>query len=264
MPPIGTACVKVWQMNYKVIFWDLDDTLLDFGYSQSAALKRCFSELGLGECTDEMVEQYSNINMRYWEALENNEMTKPQILVGRFASFLKAIGKDISLAPQVNETYENRLGESFRFCPHAREVVNHFRGNVLQCMVSNGLKKVQDKKLAASGLGTQLDHIFISEEIGVEKPNLGFYEKVFELLGVRDDEDKAERGADAASASEIAGNIRKSDILVVGDSLTSDIRGGKNAGLKTCWYNPTHKENTRGITADLEIADLRELYDIVG
>ncbi|MBP5158788.1 MAG: HAD hydrolase-like protein, partial [Lachnospiraceae bacterium] len=123
--------------------------------------------------------------------------------------------------------------------------------------------------------GTQLDHIFISEEIGVEKPNLGFYEKVFELLGVRDDEDKTESsagdaarngagGADAASAPGIAGYIRKSDILVVGDSLTSDIRGGKNAGLKTCWYNPTHKENTRGITADLEIADLRELYDIVG
>ena len=147
----------------RAVLWDVDGTLLDFLAAERAAIKTCFSLFGLGECTDEMIAQYSAINVRWWQALERGEYTKPEILVGRFTEFFAARGIDPAVAPAFNAEYQVRLGDTIVFCPHALETVQALRGRVAQCAVTNGTKIAQDKKLARSGLDRLLDRIFISE-----------------------------------------------------------------------------------------------------
>ena len=224
----------------KVVLWDVDGTLLDFEKAEEAGIRSCFKKYNLGECTDEMLEAYKNINRRYWQMLERGEMTKPEILVGRFREFFEVYGLDVSMAEAVNAEYQIRLGDTVVFCNHAWETVLALKGKVLQCAVTNGTKVAQDRKLKNSKLEYEFDHIFISEVVGVEKPNMGFFDAVFETIGT----------------------FAPDEVLIVGDSLTSDIQGGVNAGIKTCWYNPKGVENTSGLKPDYEIRDIEEVLKL--
>ncbi|MFR7376736.1 MAG: HAD family hydrolase [Oliverpabstia sp.] len=134
------------------------------------------------------------------------------------------------------------MGDTIVFRDDSYEIVKSLRGKVKQYVVSNGTVVAQEKKLRLSGLGELMDGIFLSEALGVEKPNVEFFERMFETIGP----------------------VEKDQVLIVGDSLTSDIRGGNNAGIKTCWYNPDHKERYADVKIDYEIADLHEIYDIIG
>ena len=221
------------------ILWDVDGTLLDFHAAEKAAVKRLFGEFGLGECTDEMVRRYSAINDIYWQRLERNEITKDRVLVGRFEQFFAGEGIDPSIAPAFNREYQHRLGDTIVYRDDSLAIVKALRGHVKQYVVSNGTVTAQTKKLRLSGLGALMDGIFLSEQIGVEKPNAGFFDRVFEVLGQQ----------------------IKPGTVIIGDSLTSDIRGGLNAGIMTCWYNPERKAAPPGYRIDWEIADLREIFD---
>ncbi len=228
----------------KVILWDIDNTLLDFKKAESYAIKKCFEIFGLGECTDEMISRYSEINKRYWERLERGEIAKKRVLEGRFEDFFALLGLPVEKAAAFNEEYQMRLGDKAFFCDGADEVVKRLKGKVRQYAVTNGTLTAQSRKLASSGLDKLLDGVFISDVIGVEKPNIGFFEYVFENI---DD------------------SIKKEEIMIVGDSLTSDMLGGNNAGIRCCWYNPECKikalpEGMRGeVRVDFEIRDLREV-----
>lgn len=226
----------------KAVLWDLDNTLLDFSAAERNAVRKCYSGFGLGECTDEMVRRYSAINLRYWEKLERGELSRPEILRGRFAEFLTSCGRDPAIAEEFNLEYEHRLTETVVFMSGARETVEALRGRVIQCVVTNGNKVVQIPKLERSGLGEIMDGVFISELLGAEKPGKVFFDKVFASLP----------------------GVTPGETLIVGDSLTSDMLGGVNAGVRTCWYNPAGKCNDRGIQVDFEIRDLREVPEIVG
>lgn len=225
----------------KVILWDIDGTLLNFEAAEKNAIRACFASHGLGECSDEMLKRYSVINRKYWEALEKGELTKPQVLVGRFREFFEKEGLPVEKAESVNAEYQERLGETVVFCDNGYELVQKLKGQVKQAAVTNGTKVAQDKKLAKSRLFELLDDIFISDELGVEKPNIGFFDIVFDRIG----------------------DYKKDEILIVGDSLTSDIRGGNNAGILTCWYNPKKLENTIGAHVDYEISNLWEIEQIL-
>ena len=225
----------------KAVLWDVDGTLLDFLAAARAAVKTCFSLFGLGECTDEMITQYSAINVRWWQALERGEYTKPEILVGRFVEFFAARGIDTAVAPAFNAEYQLRLGDTIVFCPHAKETVLALRGRVAQCAVTNGTKVAQDKKLDRSGLDKLLDPIFISEVIGAEKPSREFFAPVLAALE----------------------GIKPEEMLIIGDSLTSDIRGGINAGIRTCWYNPNGHAAPPELSIDYTISDIAEVLQIV-
>ena len=146
------------------------------------------------------------------------------------------------MAEAFNERYQLCLGDTIVFRDDSYEIVKSLRGKVKQYVVSNGTVVAQEKKLLLSGLGELMDSIFLSEALGVEKPNVEFFERMFETIGP----------------------VEKDQVLIVGDSLTSDIRGGNNAGIKTCWYNPDHKERYADVKIDYEIADLHEIYDIIG
>jgi 2-haloacid dehalogenase len=225
----------------RTILWDVDGTLLDFLAAEKAAVQALFREFGLGECTDEMVERYSAINKVYWERLERKEMTKPEILVGRFHDFFAEVGVETSVAPAFNDRYQVRLGDTIVFHDDSYEIVKSLRGRVRQYAVSNGTVVAQMKKLRNSGLGELMDGIFLSEEVGAEKPSSEFFEPVFEQLRPFD----------------------KSEILIVGDSLTSDIRGGNNVGIPTCWYNPGHAPRKGNVRIDYEIDNLHQIKEIL-
>lgn len=168
-------------------------------------------------------------------------MTKPEILVGRFAEFFEKQGLDVSVAPAFNEDYQIELGNTVCFEVNAMEVILALKPVVKQYAVTNGTRVAQKRKLANSGLDKQFEKAFISDEIGAEKPMLGFFDAVWAEIG----------------------EYSKDEVLIVGDSLTSDMQGGVNAGILTCWYNPKGVENTSGLKLDYEISNLAQVLDIV-
>lgn len=225
---------------FKVVLWDIDGTLLDFEKAEEAGIRGCFAHYNLGECTDEMLEHYKVINRGYWQAMERGEIEKPVLLVKRFEDFLNAYGLDSSVAAGMNSLYQVLLGETVVFAPHAWDTIQALKGKVLQCAVTNGTKVAQDGKLKNSKLDKEFDHIFISEVVGIEKPNVGFFDAVFAEIG----------------------EYAKDEVLIVGDSLTSDIQGGVNAGIKTCWFNPKGVENTSKLKPDYVITDVSEVLKL--
>ncbi|MCR5388938.1 MAG: YjjG family noncanonical pyrimidine nucleotidase [Lachnospiraceae bacterium] len=228
-------------MAYKYLLWDVDGTVLDFQASEAIAIKELFKEYNIGECTDEMLKQYSEINTKYWQALERNEMTKPEILVGRFVEFFESRGIDTSIAERFNRSYQLALGDHIVFVKGAKEELLREKGSFVLVAVTNGTKVAQEKKLRCSGLDKIFDYIFISEDMGAEKPNAEYFDRVFEALNLRD----------------------KSEALIIGDSLTSDMKGGVTAGIDTCWFNLKHSENKSGLKLTYEIDDLAAVKEIL-
>lgn len=225
----------------KVILWDVDGTLLDFKKAEYAAIKKCFEIFELGECTDEMIGRYSVINRGYWEKLERGEITKPEVLVNRFADFFETENIKTDCAKEFNEQYQKWLGETVCFCDNSYELMKSLKGRVKQYAVTNGTKAAQDRKLSKSGLIDIFDGVFISEVVRYEKPGIEFFENVWKQIGDYD----------------------KKEILIVGDSLTSDIQGGNNAGIVCCWYNPKRMKNETDLRIDYEIDDLQKILEII-
>ena len=225
----------------STILWDVDGTLLDFIAAEKAAIKTLFGEFNLGQCSDEMIKRYSEINKTYWQRLERGEITKQEVLGGRFKEFFKSEGIDISVVEEFNSLYQLRLGDTIIYHDDSLEIIKSLQGRVRQYVVSNGTVDAQSKKLRLSGLGELVDGIFLSEHIGVEKPNIEFFDKVLEEIKPAD----------------------RSSILIVGDSLTSDIQGGNNAGIVTCWYNPLGDKAPDKYRIDYEISDLHQIYEII-
>ena len=223
----------------KIVLWDVDGTLLDFSAAERAAIRSLFSEFGLGECTDSMLERYSAVNAGFWQRLERGELTKPQILTGRFEEFFREYGIDTGIVKEFNDRYQLKLGDTIVFRDDSPDIVRSLKGRVKQYAVSNGTIAAQTKKLDRSGLGALMDGVFLSEELGAEKPSRVFFEKVFAEI---------RPGA-------------PSEVLIVGDSLTSDILGGMNAGIRTCWYDPVGEPVPGGYRPDYVIADLHEVAD---
>ena len=227
--------------NFDILLWDVDGTLLDFAAAEEAAIRALFSEFGLGICTDEMLSRYSAINKKYWERLERGEMTKSEILVGRFEEFFKSEGLDSSIAEDFNDRYQLGLGDTIAYCDDSYELVSSLKGKIPQYVVSNGTVIAQTKKLERSGFDKLMDGIFLSEDLGYEKPRIEFFDIVMKAIG----EPEKER------------------VLIVGDSLTSDILGGNTAGIKTCFYNPKELKNNTKAAPDYEVKNLREVIGIL-
>ena len=225
----------------KVILWDIDATLLDFLAAEKAAIRFCFEKFGLGECTDEMLKRYSVINRRYWEMLEKGEMSKAEILVNRFKEFFASEGIVTDCEKAFNDTYQVALGDTICFRDNGYELVKKFKGQYKQYVVTNGTFIAQERKLKRSGIGELVEESFISDLVGYEKPAIEFFDHVFENIG----------------------HYEKDEVIIVGDSLTSDMQGGNNAGILCCWYNPNHLENTKNIKIDHEIDNLWQLEEIL-
>lgn len=221
----------------KVILWDIDGTLLNFKMSEKYAIHYCFDKFQMGICTDQMLQRYSVINRGYWERLETGELTREQVMLGRFHEFFESEGLPTDQVKDFNDEYQIRLGDKAFFCDNGDALVRHLKSTVKQYAVTNGTTVAQERKLHLSGLDQLLDGVFISEQIGADKPQKAFFDAVWKKIGVYD----------------------SNEVLIVGDSLTSDIRGGKNAGIRTCWYNPEHLPRKHDIDPDFEVDNLNDV-----
>lgn len=225
----------------KVLLWDVDGTLLNFREAEKIGIRNGFARLGLGECTDEMLADYSAVNRRHWEMLERGELTKAQVLEGRFLEFFTKYGIRTDCIAEFNRGYQIDLGETICFQDGTVEVLTALAPVVKQYAVTNGTKIAQAKKLEKSGLNKILDGAFISEDVGAEKPSAAFFEAVWKTIG----------------------EYAPDEVMIVGDSLTSDMRGGSNAGIRTCWYCPIGAPAPEEIRIDYKIQSLREVPGIV-
>lgn len=206
--------------KYSVILFDADGTLFDFSKCEDKALREALSRSGIYS-TDEMVKDYHEINDRLWKALERKEILREVLVYRRFEIFAERYGFSIDSAKMARD-YADCLAEKVYFIEGAREIVDRLYGKVKLYIVTNGIERVQRRRYELSGFSKLFDGIFISEEIGVNKPDPRFFEYVAEHI----------EGFDKESA------------LVVGDSLSSDIKGGAGFGLDTAWFAPDASEDS--------------------
>ena len=222
-------------MTPPLLFFDLDDTILDFHWAEERALSRTFREASL-EPTRELLMRYSEINRSQWELLELGKLTREEVLVRRFELLFAERGLDLP-PERICRRYEELLKDGYRFLPGARELLERLQGKARLFLASNGSADVQAARLASSGILPFFEGIFISEELGADKPSEEYFRRCFERIP----------GFDPARS------------LMVGDSLTSDIRGGIRAGIRTCWLNPSGRSGIESIRPDEEIRTLSEL-----
>ena len=225
----------------KVILWDVDGTLLNFLEAEKIGIGRGFARLGLGECTDAMLADYSAINRRHWERLERGELTKPEVLEGRFREFFTKYGIRTDCIAEFNRGYQIDLGETICFQEGALDVLHELSPVVRQYAVTNGTKIAQSKKLEKSGLNSILNGAFISEDVGAEKPSVAFFEAIWKSIG----------------------KYAPNEVMIIGDSLTSDMRGGNNADIHTCWYCPAGAQAPEDLRIDYTVKSLRQIPEIV-
>lgn len=217
------------------ILFDLDDTLLDFHKAEHVAIRRTLTAVG-APATDEAAARYSAINDAHWKRLEKGEITRTEVLTGRFAQLFAELG--ISFSPEdAWHMYEKNLSEGHWFIEGAKALLETLAPRYTLCLVSNGTASVQDKRIESAGIAPYFEKIFISQRVGVNKPAAAFFDHCFAALPHCD----------------------RTRTVIVGDSLTSDIQGGRNAGILTCWFNPHHVPARADIPADYEIAALAEL-----
>ena len=218
----------------KTVFLDLDDTLLDFHRSEREAISMTLSSLGV-EPTEAVRKRYSEINRYVWQQLELGTMTREQILVRRFELLFEELGLGID-GMVARRTYEWNLGGSYFYIDGAEALLGELSKKYDLYLMSNGTAAVQDRRIAASGIAKYFKGLFISEKVGYNKPAIEFFEKCF---------------------AEIP-DFKKEEAIIVGDSLSSDIKGGINAGIPTCHYNPSG-ETSDAIIPDYTIKTLEEL-----
>ena len=221
--------------KYDILLFDVDGTLLDFDRAEEEGIEGLLNHYHV-PVTEENKETYHVLNKKYWEMLERGEITRDRLLGQRFEEFFGTFGIQVD-GDATDGLYRQYLNNSAVLIDGAIELLRSLRESHTMYIITNGVAATQYNRLAKSGLDQYFDGIFISEEAGSQKPQKEFFEYCFEKMGRRDVE----------------------HMLVIGDSLTSDIRGGNNAGIDTFWYNPHGLENTAGVHVDYEAGSLEAI-----
>lgn len=226
-------------MNYPYLLLDADNTLFDFDRANRIAFQEVCARCDIPD-SDELFHRYEEINGALWTAFDRGECSKDFLVVERFRRFLAAIGlqRDPVLC---NDIHLHSLGQSTLLLPYAEEVCRRLSADHRLYIVTNAVASVQRSRLSRSAIAPYISGAFISEEAGASKPSTAYFDYVFAHIG----------------------GITRDNCLLVGDSLSSDIRGANNYGLPCCWYNPHSAARPEGLRIDREIRDLRQLYDIV-
>ncbi|MBQ2927916.1 MAG: YjjG family noncanonical pyrimidine nucleotidase [Oscillospiraceae bacterium] len=218
----------------EFLFLDLDDTILDFHKAERIALSRTIRDFGV-EPTEEVLELYHGINKWHWEQLELGKLTREEVLVNRFGVLFETLGKQVD-AVSCARAYEHNLSIGHYFLPGAEEAVDRLHKKYRLFLASNGTASVQKGRMTSANLYRFFEKVFVSQEIGHNKPSKAYFDACFAQIP----------GFDREKA------------LMVGDSLSSDIRGGIHAGIKTVWVNPDHKD-CGNVRPDYEIEALSQL-----
>lgn len=223
----------------EYIFFDLDETLLDFNRAEKEAVAFALSNFGI-EPTEKTLLRYSKINLSQWKLLEQGKITLPEVKIGRFELLFKELSSDAS-AKAAAEFYENNLAEGAYPLFGAEDTLKALQSGFRLFLVSNGTAEVQERRLEKTGFGKYFEKIFVSEEIGFFKPDKRYFESCFAAID----------------------GFEKEKAVMVGDRLTSDVLGGKNAGIRTVWLNRYGEKNETEIVPDYEISDISDLPKLI-
>jgi len=226
-------------MNYQSILFDADGTLFDYDRAEFEALSDTFKKFGY-DFDPSYVEKYEKINKQIWLQLEQGKITPDRLKVKRFEELLSVLEIQ-SNANGFSDSYLDFLSNNTSLIHGAEELLKTIVGKVRLVLITNGLKKVQRSRFAKSTIGSYFDHIIISEEVGAAKPDKKIFDVTFSKMNYPE----------------------KDTVLIVGDSLTSDIKGGADYGIDTCWFNPKHLNHDHEVLINYEINELEDVLKII-
>ena len=238
-------------MNYKLVLIDLDDTLFDYPKTEEVAFRNTFEELGffveseLGNAKKEEIyekikDRYKDVNLQLWKDLEKGAVDKDRLKVVRFEKIIEEF--DLKYDPyEMSELYLKKLGEGIFPFEATEKLCEYLHSKYKVGIVTNGIKEVQHSRIENSTIAKYIDKIIISDEVGVNKPDKRIFEYAMNYFEIMD----------------------KSEVIMIGDSLGADIKGGQNAGIDTCWVNLRNNVNDIGIVPKYEVRKLEELFEIL-
>lgn len=238
-------------MNYKLVLIDLDDTLFDYPKTEKEAFRNSFKELGffveseLGnekkeEIYEKIKDRYKDVNLQLWKDLEKGAVDKDRLKIVRFEKIIEEF--DLKYNPyEMSELYLKKLGEGIFPFEAAEKLCKYLHSKYKVGIVTNGIKEVQHSRIENSTIAKYIDKIIISDEVGVNKPDKRIFEYAMNCFEIMD----------------------KSEVIMIGDSLGADIKGGQNAGIDTCWVNLRNNMNDTGIIPNYEVNKLEKLFEIL-
>ncbi|MCP1125933.1 YjjG family noncanonical pyrimidine nucleotidase [Bacillus sp. 3103sda1] len=225
--------------HYQTLLFDVDDTLLDFGVAERVALRSLFEEQQI-PLTAEIEAHYKEVNQGLWKPFEEGKLDRDEVVNTRFSILFKKYVQEVD-GILLEQNYRSYLEEGNQLVNGAFKLITNLQKQYNLYIVTNGVSKTQDKRLRNSGLHPLFKDIFVSEDTGFQKPMKEYFDYVFARIP----------------------NFSPKQALIIGDSLSADIKGGQLAGLDTCWFNPEMKPNNTDINPTYEIQKLDELYHIL-
>lgn len=226
--------------TYEIILLDLDETLFDFKKTELYALRKTFTSFGIAYDKERHLPVYSTINTQVWRELEQGHLTTAQLKVERFRRLIKTLNLEGD-ATKWSDRYAQYLGEEAFLIEGAKAFIEELSKKYRLGVITNGIGNVQRRRLEKSGLISYFEAIIISEEVKVSKPSAKIFERALETLNYKD----------------------TSKVLMIGDSLTSDIQGGINIGMDTCWYNPSYVKSMKHVKPTYEVHSYEEIKRIL-
>lgn len=225
-------------MKYTTLLFDVDDTILDFKAAELQGLAKLFEHYGY-HLNDSLLKRYQIVNQGLWKAFEENKCTREEVLNTRFGLFFEQLGKKVD-SVAVEKEYRQYLNQGTQRLGNSLDIVADLADKADLYVVTNGVAKTQYQRLEAAKLLPYFKDIFVSETIGYQKPRIEFFQHVFNKIAPVD--------------------LEKT--VIIGDSLSSDIKGGQNAGIDTIWLNVNQQE-TPTIKPTYTIQNLDDLYQIL-
>jgi len=232
-------------MHMNILLFDFDDTLISYDASEAHGLKGALEEYGISP-EPRLFEIYRRENRKLWRLIETGEISSAELRIRRFELLLEMGGivTDVPAA-QFSQTYLHYFSQSKQLEAGARELLEYLHGfpEIRKAIITNGFKDTQRMRIGVTELEEFFEDIFISDELGAKKPDPLIFERALERLD----------------------NPKPESVLIIGDNLVSDIMGGKQFGLKTCWYNPAQADTGEyGQYIDYHIRHLKEIPQLLG
>lgn len=226
-------------MKYELLLFDVDNTLLDFDANEAESFKNTMIDKGEDYST-ELYEAYKEMNAELWKAVEREEMTIDEVVNTRFSKLMSKYGKEVD-GIEYENIYRSYLNRGMQEMPYVHEVLSELKKKYKLYVITNGINETQEYRMNGSGLIDYFEKCFVSEKIGANKPSKIFFDYVKNNIN----------------------DFDPSKALVIGDSLTSDIKGGNLAGIDTCWICKRGTINHTDIKPTYVINSLKELKDIL-
>lgn len=224
--------------DYELILVDADETLFDFAAAERSAVERTFSGLDAPVPYEELVSSYHTVNAQLWKEVEEGTMDTRRLRAERFRRLFDRYGMAHS-AEEVGERFIAALSEGHTLLEGAEEFCRRWSARAPILIVTNGIADVQRSRIGRSAVRPFIRDIVISEEVGASKPHPAMFDEAFRLAGRTD----------------------RSRVLMIGDSLTSDILGGMRYGIDTCWINPRGVPNTLPEEPTFQVKSIAEISD---